>query len=218
MQELPIKQLLHAVTLKRLFNAGKAVASFALSAVTQRTYVWGRPFILTVEPTNLCNLKCPLCVTGNGKMTRKAGLMNFQTFERILAATSSNLFYLLLYHQGEPYLNTDFLKFVRHAKRQRICVATSTNGHFLDQETARQTVASGLDSIIISMDGPEQVSYEKYRVQGSLEKVKAGVQNLVKAKQIAGTRTPYIFLQFLVMKHNEPVLDHHYLNRWSRTG
>ncbi len=203
MQEIPVSQIIRALTPGRILNAGKAIASFGLSALTGKTRVWGRPFILTVEPTNICNLKCPLCVTGNGTMTRKAGLMDLETFRTVLQETQHHLLYLLLYHQGEPYLNADSLNFIALAKKYRICVATSTNGHYLDRQAAEKTVASGLDSIIISVDGAHQASYEKYRMHGSLDKVKEGVLNLVEARKNAGSKTPYIYLQFLVMKQNE---------------
>ncbi|RMF64216.1 MAG: radical SAM protein, partial [Calditrichaeota bacterium] len=109
MKEIPLHGLLRSVTTRRLLNAAAAGASFVLSALLKRRIVWGRPFILTVEPTNLCNLRCPLCVTGNGKLTRNAGQMDFDLFRRIIDDVGEFLFYLLLYHQGEPFLNKRFL-------------------------------------------------------------------------------------------------------------
>ena len=203
MKEIPLKFLINTLTLKRLWNAGLAITSYFLSSVLKRNFVWGRPFILTVEPTNICNLKCPLCVTGNGKMSRKAGLLDFETFKKIIDESGCYLFYLLLYQQGEPYINKDFLRFVEYAKNKRIFVTTSTNAHYLDPETAQRTVTSGLDSIIVSIDGSDQESYEIYRVDGNLEKVKKGVQNLVREKIKQNSKTPLIYIQFIVMRHNE---------------
>lgn len=203
MKEIPAKYLLKTLTWKRLLNAGLSVSSYFLSAVLKKPIVWGRPFILTVEPTNICNLKCPLCFTGNGKMSRRAGLMDFDTFKNLLDSTGDLLFYLLLYQQGEPFINKKFLRFVEYAKRKRIFVTTSTNGHYLTPETARQTVASGLDSIIVSVDGFEQSTYAQYRVGGNLEKVKQGIEFLVREKRQQKSETPVIYLQFIVMRHNE---------------
>jgi len=203
MKEIPLKLLIKTITAKRLWNAGLAVSSYFLSAILKKRFVWGRPFILTIEPTNICNLKCPLCVTGNGQMSRKAGLLDFETFKKIIDESGYYLFYLLLYQQGEPYINKDFLSFVEYAKNKRIFVTTSTNAHYLDPETAQRTVASGLDSIIVSIDGSDQESYETYRVDGNLEKVKKGVQNLVREKIKQNSKTPLIYIQFIVMRHNE---------------
>ncbi len=195
--------LLKTLSVRRLLNAGLGMTSFALSAATKRTFVWGKPFILTVEPTNLCNLSCPLCITGNGRMTRRVGTMTFERFKTVVDEIGSYLFYLLLYQQGEPFINKDFLKFVEYAKGRKIFVTTSTNGHYLNPDTARQTVASGLDSMIVSIDGADQNSYEVYRVNGKLSRVVAGVEHLVRQREIQNSRTPKIFIQFIVMRHNE---------------
>jgi radical SAM protein with 4Fe4S-binding SPASM domain len=163
----------------------------------------GKPFILTVEPTNVCNLRCPLCVTGNGRMTRTAGKLEFETFKRLIDELGDYLFYILLYQQGEPFINKSFLDFVAYAKTRRIFVTTSTNAHYFDIDTARRTVASGLDSIIVSIDGASQTSYETYRVGGELAKVTAGVRNLVAERNRQRSRTPKVFIQFIMMRHNE---------------
>ena len=44
------------------------------------------PSQLFIEPTNICNAKCPLCPTGSGKLKRKKGMMGFNTFKKILSA------------------------------------------------------------------------------------------------------------------------------------
>ncbi len=203
MQEIPIKLIYKTISWRRLLNAARGLIGLQLSALSKRSFVWGRPFILTVEPTNICNLKCPLCVTGNGQMTRQTGMMTLDTFKKTIDEVGQYLFYLLLYQQGEPYLNPEFLNFVRYAKQKRIFVTSSTNGHYLGSSSARETVASGLDSLIISVDGTTQTSYEKYRVKGELEKVKQGIRNLVTERQQQQRTTPVIFLQFIVMRHNE---------------
>ena len=203
MQEIPLRFLIRTLSFKRIANAALAIASFAVSASTRKPVCWGRPFILTVEPTNICNLRCPLCVTGNGKMTRQTGLMTFDTFKTLIDKTGDYLFYLLLYQQGEPFINKEFIRFVQYAKEKRIFVTTSTNAHYFDPETAQATVASGLDSIIVSIDGAEQETYAKYRVGGSLQQVLDGVRNLVNEKKHQHSKTPVIYIQFIVMQHNE---------------
>jgi radical SAM protein with 4Fe4S-binding SPASM domain len=203
MKEIVFRQAVATLRPRRLWNAAKVASSFLVSAVTGRSYLWGLPPILTIEPTNVCNLKCPLCVTGNGRLTRSPGRMTFDTFKHLIDEIGDYVFYLLLYHQGEPYINRDFLRFVEYAKKKRIYCTTSTNGHYLDPENAARTVASGLDTMIVSIDGADQRTYEKYRVAGELQRVQEGIRNLVAAKTRQRSRTPYIFLQFLVMRHNE---------------
>jgi len=202
-KEVSIKQLLKSLTPRRVWNATKVIASFLLSALTKKTIVWGVPPILTIEPTNVCNLRCPLCVTGNGSMARANGRMDFPTYQRLIDELADRAIYVVLFHQGEPYLNRQFNEFVAHAKQRGLYVTTSSNAHYFDASTAAATVRSGLDTIIISVDGATQETYGKYRVGGALEKVLEGTRHLVAAKKNLRSKTPYIYLQFLVMQHNE---------------
>ncbi len=204
--ELVIHRLLGSLTLRRVKNLILTGSSFVLSAMSGRTFVWGKPAILTIEPTNLCNLHCPLCTTGSGEMKRVQGRMSLETFKRILDLLGDDIFFLLLYHQGEPYLNDHFLEFVRLAKQKHIYCTTSTNGHYFTDETINATIDSGLDSMIVSVDGVTQESYERYRVNGKLDKVLKGLQRFMEIKRARKKRYPLIAIQFLVMKHNEQEL------------
>jgi len=116
---------------------------------------------------------------------------------------SSHLLYLIFYFQGEPYLHPDFTEMVRYASAKNIYTATSTNAHYLNDENARKTVESGLDRLIISIDGTTQESYEQYRIGGSLEKVLDGARNIVHWKKKLKSKTPHVIFQFLVVRHNE---------------
>ena len=206
-KEVALYQVLKVLTFKRLFNAIQITLSFLISAIFKKNVVWGVPVILNVEPTNICNLRCPLCTTGSLQMKRPYGRMSFEMFEKSVEKIADKLIYITLYHQGEPYLNPEFNKFVRYAKDKGLYVTTSSNAHFFDEKTAEKVVLSGLDSMIISLDGVTQSSYEHYRRNGSLEKVKEGINNLVAIKKKLKSFTPYMFLQFLVMKHNEHEID-----------
>ena len=81
------------------------------------------------------------------------------------------MLYLIFYFQGEPYLNPEFLDMVKFANTKKIYTATSTNAHYLNDANARKTIESGLDRLIISIDGTTQEVYEQYRVGGKLEKL-----------------------------------------------
>ncbi|MEO7210912.1 MAG: radical SAM protein, partial [Chitinophagaceae bacterium] len=62
---------------------------------------------------------------------------------------------------------------------------------------------SGLDRLIISIDGTTQDVYQQYRRGGKLDKVIAGARNIVKWKKELKSKTPFVFFQFLVVKPNE---------------
>lgn len=161
------------------------------------------PISLGIEPTTACNLRCPQCICGQRAFTRPTGRMPLTNFKQIIDEVKTELIYLILYFQGEPYLNPEFLDMVAYANQAGIFTMTSTNGHFLTPTLAEQTVQSGLGKLIISLDGTTQASYEKYRIGGKYETVIQGIKNLVAAKKKLGSRKPFIELQFIVFAHNE---------------
>jgi radical SAM protein with 4Fe4S-binding SPASM domain len=164
---------------------------------------YGNPYTISIEPTTSCNLRCPECPSGLRKFTRDTGMINLELYRKVVDELHPDLFYLILYFQGEPYLHPLFFHMTEYAVKKKIYTATSTNAHFLTDNLARKTVESGLDRIIISLDGLDQETYEKYRVGGLVEKVLEGTRNLVKWKKTLKSKTPYIILQFIVFSTNE---------------
>jgi radical SAM protein with 4Fe4S-binding SPASM domain len=177
--------------------------SYLLSVLLKRPVMAGLPWSAAIEPTTSCNLRCPECPSGLRNFTRPTGNLSLENFRKMIDELSPHLVYLTLYFQGEPFLNRHFAEMVRYAKSHNIYVATSTNGHFLDEETAKLLINSGLDRLIISIDGTEQQTYEKYRRGGNIEIVKQGIANLFAEKKKAGRKNPLVELQFLVTGYNE---------------
>jgi radical SAM protein with 4Fe4S-binding SPASM domain len=124
-------------------------------------------------------------------------------FEQSIDQLADTLTYLTFYFQGEPYLHPSFLDMVRYASGRGIYTATSTNAHYLKDDVARQTVESGLDRLIISIDGTTQDTYSAYRVGGTLDKVVEGARNVLEWKKKLHSKTPHVVFQFLVVKPNE---------------
>ena len=128
-------------------------------------------------------------------------------FKETIDQLHKELLYLVFYFQGEPYLNPDFLKMVKYASSKKIYTATSTNAHYLNDDNAKKTIESGLDRLIISIDGTTQDVYQQYRVGGRLDKVLEGTKNVVKWKNEMKSKTPFIVFQFLVVKPNEHQIE-----------
>ncbi len=197
-----------ALTVRRAWNLTRVVASFGLSRLFKRDIRMGRPFVLMVEPTNICNLKCPLCPSGNGGLTRPRGTMEFEAFQTAFEALADDLLLLLLWNQGEPFINKRLTDMVRLAGARNVPTITSTNVHYIrTREEAEDIVDSGLNEIILSLDGVTPESYVKYRVGGDFDRVLKGIRLLARAKQDLGADHPVIHLQFIIMKHNESEID-----------
>lgn len=191
------------ITFHKLFHSVKIVISYLISITLKRVVIWGKPVSITIEPTNICNLQCPECPTGNNSSTRAMGQMIFHDYSKIIDHLSPHLIYHMIYFQGEPFLNPDILKMIKYAHDKNIYTCTSTNGHFLTTENAAKIIQSGLDKIIISVEGTNQEVYEKYRKGGNLEKVISGIKTLSAFKKQFQSKTPKIVIQFLVFKFNQ---------------
>ncbi len=190
-------------TPRRLVNILKLLTSYYITKVIRKPVQWGLPMTISIEPTTACNLKCPECPSGLRAFTRPTGNLKTDFFRKIINELGSHLSYLIFYFQGEPYINPDFLDMVAYAKNKGIYTITSTNGHFLNDDIAKKTIESGLDRIIISIDGTTQETYESYRKNGRLDKVLEGAENIVKWKKLLRSSTPHTVFQFLVVKPNE---------------
>lgn len=194
-------------TLRRGWNAGKVLGSFYWSKWRKKPIQWGFPISISFEPTTSCNLRCPECPSGLRAFTRPTGMLDNEFFRKTIDELHKDLLYLIFYFQGEPYLNTAFLDMVKYASEKGIYTATSTNAHYLTDANAKKTVESGLDRLIISIDGTTQDVYTQYRVGGNLSKVIEGAKNIVKWKRELKSKTPFVFFQFLVVKPNEHQIE-----------
>lgn len=195
--------LTRRLNILRIWNIIQVLSSYYLSRSTKKAIHFGYPVSVSVEPTTACNLRCPECPSGLRQFTRPTGMLGMELFDKIVEELHRQTFYMILYFQGEPYLNKYFFDFVERAEKKKIYTATSTNAHYLHDLNAKKTVTSGLSRLIISIDGATQKTYESYRKGGKLEKVLEGARNVVKWKKQLRSSTPYIIFQFLVVRPNE---------------
>jgi radical SAM protein with 4Fe4S-binding SPASM domain len=196
-------RFLSKLSVPKLLNIAAIWVSYQLTKWSGKSIQWGTPMTISVEPTTACNLRCPECPSGLRSFSRHTGNMKVDFFRKLIDDMSHKLTWLIFYFQGEPFIHPGFLDMVKYAHQKGIYTITSTNGHFLHPENARRTVESGLDRILIAVDGSTQDVYEQYRRGGTLDMVLAGAKNLVKAKREAGSRTPHIVFQMLVVRPNE---------------
>ncbi|NRB47834.1 MAG: SPASM domain-containing protein [Saprospiraceae bacterium] len=198
------------LTFNRFWNTLLVTTSFYISRWLKKPIQWGQPFTISIEPTTACNLGCPECPSGLKAFSRPTGNLRTDFFRKTIDELHEHLLYLIFYFQGEPYINPNFLDMVRYAHDRKIYTITSTNGHFLNEKNAEATIRSGLDRLIISVDGTTQEVYQQYRRQGKLEVVLQGARNIVKWKEKLQSSTPHIIFQFLVVKPNEHQIEEVY--------
>lgn len=197
------KIFIKTIRLQRLWNAAMVFVSYYLSNFIKRPIHWGLPIAIAVEPTTACNLRCPQCPSGLRSFNRPTGNLKIQEFQKWLEPIKNKVWAVTFYFQGEPFIHPDVEEGISIAHKFGLYTMSSTNGHFLDKQRAERIIQSGLDRLIISLDGTTQEIYEIYRKEGKLDKVIAGIQNLVAMKRQLKSATPYVIIQFIVMKSNE---------------
>ncbi|MDO9153381.1 MAG: radical SAM/SPASM domain-containing protein [Paludibacter sp.] len=164
------------------------------------------PAFVSVEPNNFCQLHCPECPVGI-RTIGKTNRISENIFKKTIDELKKKLLHVIFYFQGEPLLNKNLPTMIEYAHKAGIFTSTSTNAQALTLNNAKEIVASGLDKIIISMDGATQGVYEKYRIGGSLQKAIDGVGFINQWKKQLHSPTPWVEIQFIVFKTNEHQLD-----------
>ncbi len=190
-----------AVTL--LINRPKGWISLLFNTFMAKTRFAGplmMPVHITVEPTNACNLECPVCETGNGSMARPTGLMKQDRFEALIDQLAPHMSVLMFYFMGEPFLNKHAYEMIRYARQKGIYVETCSNGDFVD---ADGVIYSDVNDISFQLGGMTQETHEIYRVKGNLARVQSNLIDLVKARNKNPQSNVKINVGFVVMKHNE---------------
>jgi len=187
------------MTLRKALNC----VSIELQLRLGRTRVRGYPYEWEIDTTNICQLKCPLCHTGLGTVNRQKGVMHFDLFKKTVDEIKDYCIWLTLYSWGEPFLNKQIDRYVAYAHEAHISTIMSSNlNKPLTPEMAERIIRSGLDVLIISLDGTTQEVYEIYRVGGHLERVLNNIKLLVQKRKELGYKMPYLEWQFIVMRHN----------------
>jgi len=152
-----------------------------------------------IEPTNSCNLRCPLCPVSSAKRAR--GFLSFENFKKILDG-APNLKAINFGWAGEPLLNKDVLQMVKLAGDRGIHTVLSTNTVLLGQKID-EVLDSGLDNLIVCLDGASKETHERYRVGSDFYAVKKNIADFCAAKRKRGLKKPFISLQCLLTKQNK---------------
>ena len=185
---------------KRPANLVSTGFSYLRSYLYPFAGIYGMPVTVSVEITNHCNLSCPECFSGSGRMTRDRGYMDILLFEKIVGELKPYLYKMSLYFQGESMLHPKFPLFLD--KSRDISTILATNGHFLSPVNAEMLALSELNILIVSLDGMEQDIYSAYRINGNVNVVMNGIRNVSEAIK-KNSSSLKLVIQFLVNRQNE---------------
>jgi radical SAM protein with 4Fe4S-binding SPASM domain len=189
-------------------NASLVLFSYFFSRITRKYFLWGMPYVFIIEPSALCNLRCPQCPVGLEILSRPQGAMTFDEYKKVLDGIAGYAWVLLLYFQGESLLNPSILDMIDYAYEKKIFTVISTNCIRLeDSHFAHDLAASKLGRLILSVDGATEETYKIYRQRGQFHRVLKGIRQLTESRRALKKFFPRIDLQFIVMRHNEHEME-----------
>lgn len=167
----------------------------------------GRPYILIIDPINICDLRCPLCPTGLRQLGRPQKTMSFDTYKIILDKLGKYAYEVSLHNWGEPFLNPDIFKMIEYTHNKNIATNLSSNFNRVTSAQIDNIISSGLEYFVISLDGTSEEVYSAYRVKGNFHRVMENLCALIKRKRELKSKTPVIEWQFIVTRHNQHQIE-----------
>jgi len=149
------------------------------------------PNIVWIEPTNLCNLKCPMCLTSYPGGMEK-GVMSMEVFAKAARETAGFALDCYLLLAGEPLLNPQIVPMIKLLKSLNMTVIIDSNGALLSGEKAEGIVDAGLDLISFSFDGYTPEVYENIRVNAKFNDTLNNLLHLLEIKRALRKRHPHV--------------------------
>jgi GTP 3',8-cyclase len=159
---------------------------------------FNRPiYYLRIAVTGACNLRCAYCSPDDLNVCEKGGQLSFKRIIEIIQASAKIGFSKLRLTGGEPLVRKDIVSIVKAAKSTGgiAHIGMTTNGTLLADKVAALRKA-GMDSINISLDTLDPVTYREITRGGNLQDVLDGIAaakqedfSHIKINTVVGTGT-----------------------------
>jgi MoaA/NifB/PqqE/SkfB family radical SAM enzyme len=163
-----------------------------------------KPYILIIETGTICNLDCPTCPTPREIVVgaRTARNMDFDSFKKIIDNSYKSFSAVLLYWSNEPLLNKDIAEMVRYCNSLNLYTFISTNVMLFTEKITKELIESGLDELLVCVDGFSSKTYERFRKGAKFEIVKRNIETICKIKKELKSVSPWIEIQYIETKQN----------------
>lgn len=193
------------------FRTEKKYENFVLAKQEekeQKLILKSKPYHIEIEPTNICNLHCPLCSTGVSAVTREKQKLTLENFKKIIDEMKDTTILLALQNWGEPTLVKDLPKMIRYATDAGIWTHIASNFSVTySEEWLEEFIKSGIGRLKIDIDGTTQEVYEQYRIGGNLELLLKNTKRAIQIKKENGQKYPIIQARMIVTKKNEHQIE-----------
>ena len=195
-----------AIKLVRNWRRHKAVlhprtAQFLFHWMRGSTVLPYLPLKLHLEPTSVCNLRCPMCPQAIDAVKGDTGYIDLDLFRKIVDESAPFVREINLFFRGEPLLHKSMPELLRYGRSKGARLHVNTNATILRDKQARMLIEDGASKVTISFDGPDKATYETMRKGARYEVTLENVRHflaLVKEYRANGWKVPYTVMQVIL--------------------
>ena len=165
------------------------------------------PTSLVLELTYRCNLKCRMCPQAIDFQNPES-VMRAQMLENRELATDDIIKVVkqaatigtknMTVTGGEPFIRKDILEIVSTIKSKKISCYLITNGDLITAAYSEELVKIGVDKIIFSLDGPEDIHNKIRRNNKQFQNVINSIKSIQKDKKLTKSNVPDLTLNMTV--------------------
>ncbi|MFQ5786985.1 MAG: radical SAM/SPASM domain-containing protein [Thermodesulfobacteriota bacterium] len=182
--------------MKQRFGKIKTVYSY----YTNNHAVGAYPMQVGIELTNNCNLRCKMCP--HPRMARQKGFITKGIFKKIIDEIKGKSEFVYLYGMGESLIHPEFFELADYVKNSGLKTSVSTNITLLTEEKSQKLLESGIDFIVLALDGVNKETYEKIRIGGKFEENLKRIKYFLQLKNKLKAKC-HVDVQFILMNDNK---------------
>lgn len=152
------------------------------------------PKYIMIQTTSYCNADCIICPYGGLVKKQPQGLMDLNTYHKIInEASNYDVKRILLYLMNEPLMDKDIVSKINYAKEKnpKAIVHIVSNGSLLNKRLSRNLINSKLDYIEFSVLANSQESYRKI-MHLDFDKTINNILNFIKLARMKNKGKYYI--------------------------
>lgn len=156
-----------------------------------------------LEVTTRCNFDCTTCIRNSWK--DGIGQMDEAVFDLLMVQIEAlpELESVHIGGFGEPMSHPDIFDMIRRIKMLGLKVEMITNGSLLTDDAINSLVDLGLDTLFVSVDGPEESIFNQIRKGADFVSVIDHIKALNRIKAARKSEWPRLGIEFVLMKSNQ---------------
>ena len=194
--------------LPRLYNRWLQIGAY----YNRELQTSAAPELFQVEPTNYCNLKCPMCP--HDLMTREVGFMDLALYRSVVQQVRRYSASVRLHNMGESLLHRQISEFISYAKENGLTTILSSNASALTRRASERIIDAGLDELLISFDGVSKEIYEFCRAGANYNNVLANIDQFLQLRERRRTSSPKVTMSLIDMPLTKGEISE-FIRRWS---